>query len=129
MRLALIVIVLLSVPSAGSTEPADIAPARDPAIALSEEFTAALSMSANAGLIGFLARHPDSPEAEHGRDVLRARPSPDTAPAADPDGEVWLAFDQARIVGTPEAMEAFAARYPGHPLALEAARPIWTAGQ
>jgi hypothetical protein len=125
MRSFVVLLALATAPTAVGAEAA--APPRDPAIALAEEFGAAAEAPGNAALIGFLARHPDGPKAERARLLLRARPAAGRTAAPGPDGDIWLAFDAARALGTPTAMAAFAARYPTHPLAIEAALPFWTA--
>ena len=97
-----------------------VAPQADPAIALRRELAAALAAGTSAALILFLARHPDTAEAGTARAALERR-EPDPAPPGGPDGDIVAAFDRARP-GGPAALDAFAARYPNHPLAAEAGR-------
>ena len=99
-------------------------PRRDPAMATREEFALAEADGSNGALILFIARAPETAEAEVARTMLRGRNHPDTAPMPGPDGTIITDFDAARLAG-PAALRAFVARYTGHPLALEAARPIW----
>ena len=80
----------------------------------------ALAAGTSAALILFLARHPDGTEAGTARAALERR-EPDPAPPGGPDGDIVAAFDRARP-GGPAALDAFAARYPNHPLAAEAGR-------
>lgn len=103
-----------------------VAPARDGAVALEEQYQAAVAAAGNWALINFIARDPEAPRAVDARALLLVRP-PDAVPGPGPDGEIYLAFDRARAIGTPAAMAAFAAAYPTHPLAIEAARPVWSA--
>ena len=97
-------------------------PARDPALAVAEEFALAEDAGTSAALILFIARHPGTAAAAAARDRLAIRAAPDPAPPPGPDGAIIAAFDAARRAG-PAALRAFAARYPGHPLAAEAA--VW----
>lgn len=125
---ALVAGLLPSPPLAASTPapaPVGTVPRRaDEAAVLRGLLAEALGAGTDAPLIGFIARYPDEPLAEAARQALRARPTADRAPAPGPDGEIFLAFDMARLGGTP-ALERFAARYPTHPLAAEARRPVW----
>ncbi|MBP7000589.1 hypothetical protein [Amaricoccus sp.] len=103
---------------------AESAPPPPPGAALAEELALAEAAGTSAALILFVARHPD--EADAARARLAARHAPDPAPAAGPDADMIAAFDAARRSGDPAALAAFAARYPGHPLAAEALRPEWS---
>lgn len=106
---------------------AEVPPARDGAVAIQAELGAALADGSNAALILFIARFPDQPLADQARQALLARTSPDPAPDPGPDGDMIMEFDRARLSGTHAALAQFSARYAGHPLAAEAARPIWLA--
>lgn len=111
-------------------------PPPDPGRALAAEFAAARAAGSSAALIGFIARHPDTPSAAEARVALAARrqPDPEAAPGAaagpgrdpgtDPDAAIVAAFDRARLAG-PTALAGFAAAYPNHPLGLEAQRRFW----
>ena len=103
----------------------EMVPPRDPALAEAEEFALAREEGSNGALILFIARAPRSALAETARRMLRERGAPDPAPPAGPNGAIIAEFDAARLAGPP-ALRAFAARYPGHPLAEEARRPFWT---
>lgn len=109
----------------GAAALAETPPARDPAIAVAEEFAGAEAQGSNAALILFVIRHPEAPEAATARAALAARRSPDPQPDPGPDGAIIAAFDAARLSGDPGALAAFAARYPGHPLAAEAMLLYW----
>lgn len=98
-------------------------PANETAV-LRQLLSEALGAGANAPIIAFIARYPDEALTETARQALRARPIPDPAPAPGPDGEIFMAFDLARLARGP-ALADFAARYPAHPLAAEALRPVW----
>ncbi len=101
-------------------------PPPDEAAGLARVLARAEARGDNAALIAFIARNPDEPLAERARAALRARPLPDPTPADGPDGAIFLAFDRARLSADPAAALAdFARTYSGHPLAAEAARPIW----
>ena len=50
--------------------------------------------------------------------ALAARRQADPTPVEGPDGNIVAAFDRARLDG-PAMLDAFAARYPNHPLAAE----------
>ena len=80
-----------------------------------------LADGSSGALILFLARYPDGPDAGTVRAALAARRQPDPAPVGGPDGDIVAAFDRARLDG-PATLDAFAARYPNHPLAAEARR-------
>ena len=81
----------------------------------------ALADGSGGALILFLARYPDGPDAGTVRAALAARRQADPAPVGGPDGDIVAAFDGARLDG-PATLDAFAARYPNHPLAAEARR-------
>lgn len=102
---------------------AEAAPAMDPQAVLADFYARSLAADSSAALILFIARYPDDPLADEARVRLRARP-PDPAAAGGPDGEIIAQFDAARG-GGPAALDAFARRHAGHPLAAEALRPFW----
>ena len=115
---------------------AEAAAPMDPQAVLADLYARTLAADSSAALILFIARYPDDPLAGEARLRLRARP-PDPAPAegpdgmsdglndgANPDGAIIAQFDAARIAG-PAALDAFALRHAGHPLAAEALRPFW----
>lgn len=107
---------------------AEAAAPMDPQAVLADLYARTLAADSSAALILFIARYPDDPLAGEARLRLRAR-SPDLAPpggpdGADPDGAIIAQFDAARIAG-PAALDAFARRHAGHPLAAEALRPFW----
>lgn len=104
---------------------AESRPARDPAVAVAEQFADAEAAGSNAALILFILRYPDEPQAATARAALAARRSPDPRPDPGPDGAMIAAFDAARLSGDPAALKAFAAAYPNTPLAAEALRPDW----
>ena len=106
----------------GRSEP--LPPPADATAGLRQLLSEALGAGTDAPLIAFIARDPDEPLTETARLALRARPTADRVPAPGPDGEIFLAFDVARLAGAP-ALADFAARYPTHPLAAEALRPVW----
>ena len=81
----------------------------------------ALADGSGGALILFLARYPDGPDAGTVRAALAARRQADPAPVGGPDGDIVAGFDRARLDG-PATLDAFAARYPNHPLAAEARR-------
>ena len=81
----------------------------------------ALADGSSGALILFLARYPDGPDAGTVRAALAARRQADPAPVGGPDGDIVAGFDRARLDG-PATLDAFAARYPNHPLAAEARR-------
>jgi hypothetical protein len=110
---------------AGPTTAGAVPPAADFAARLPALLAAARAEGSNAALILFLARWPDTAEAEEARVALRARGRPDPRPDPGPDGTIVAAFDRARLAG-PAALAAFAAAYPNHPLGLEAERPFWS---
>lgn len=105
---------------------APIPPPRDPAVVLDAEYQRARAAGTNAALILFIARQPDSPLADQARVTLRGRTTPDPTPDSGPDGDILMAFDLARLSRDRAALDDFARLYAGHPLAAEAARPIWT---
>ena len=84
----------------------------------------ALADGSGGALILFLARYPDGPDAGTVRAALAARRQADPAPVGGPDGAIVAGFDRARLDG-PATLDAFAARYPNHPLAAEARRWSW----
>ena len=96
----------------------------DPKVVLANLYARSLAEDSSAGLILFIARYPDDPLAEDARRRLRLRADPDPTPFEGPDGRLIADFDAARRAG-PAALDAFAARNPGHPLAVEARRPFW----
>lgn len=101
-------------------------PPLDPAVALDRSFARAVAEDSNAALLLFIARNPDTTEAEAARRLLARRPGLDPLPYRGPDGPILEAFDRARLAG-PEALAAFAARYrDSHPLGAEALDPAWT---
>lgn len=107
---------------------AEAAAPMDPQAVLADLYARTLAADSSAALILFIARYPDDPLAGEARLRLRARP-PDPAPAegpdgVNPDGAIIAQFDAARIAG-PAALDAFARRHAGHPLAAEALRPFW----
>jgi hypothetical protein len=101
-----------------------VPPRADEAAVLRQLLSQALGAGANAPLIAFIARYPDEALTETARQALHARLTPDPTPGPGPDGDIFMAFDIARLAGPP-ALADFAARYPTHPLAAEARRPIW----
>jgi hypothetical protein len=103
---------------------AEAATPRDPQVVLETLYARTVAEDSGAGLILFIARYPDDPLAEDARRRLRLRADPDPASPAGPDGRLVAEFDAARRAG-PAALDAFAARNPGHPLAAEARRPFW----
>ena len=103
---------------------AEAAPPLDPRVVLADLYARTLAEDSGAGLILFIARYPDDPLAEDARRRLRLRAAPDPIPPAGPDGRLIAEYDAARRAG-PAALDAFAARHPGHPLAAEARRPFW----
>lgn len=109
---------------AGASAAGQAAAPRDPQVVLEEHYSQTVAEDSGAGLILFIARYPDDPLAEDARRRLRLRVDPDPAPPAGPDGRLIADFDAARRAG-PAALDAFAARSPGHPLAAEALRPFW----
>lgn len=112
--------------SVAGAAPGESLPPPDDAAGLARALARAEARGDNAALIAFIARNPDEPLTERARAALRARPLPDPASAGGPDGAIFLAFDRARLSADPAtALAAFARTYPGHPLAAEAARPIW----
>lgn len=101
-------------------------PPLDPAVALNRSFARAVAEDSNAALLLFIARNPDTAEAEAARGLLARRPGLDPLPYPGPDGPILEAFDRARLAG-PAALAAFAARYrDSHPLGTEALNPAWT---
>lgn len=113
---------------AGDRAAAEAAAPMDPQAVLADLYARTLAADSSAALILFIARYPDDPLAGEARLRLRARP-PDPAPAegpdgVNPDGAIIAQFDAARIAG-PAALDAFARRHAGHPLAAEALRPFW----
>lgn len=79
----------------------------------------------SAALIRFLWRYHDHPLSEKARHLLA---NGNYLPARNTAG-VWVdrkvvEFDAARRDGSISALNDFIGRYPGHPLALEAARII-----
>lgn len=120
-------------PGAAVRAAAEAAAPMDPGVVLADLYARTLAEESAAALVLFIARYPDAPLAEAARARLKARALPDPAPPggleggnfpAGPDGAVYAEFDAARRAG-PAALDAFARRHPGHPLAAEAARPIW----
>lgn len=79
----------------------------------------ALADGSNGALILFVARYPGEPAADAARAALAGRHAPDPGPASGPDGDIVAAFDRARLAGA-AALDAFALRYPNHPLGAEA---------
>ncbi len=118
---------------AGDRAAAEAAAPMDPQAVLADLYARTLAADSSAELILFIARYPDDPLAGEARLRLRARP-PDPAPAEgpdgvnpdgdNPDGAIIAQFDAARVAG-PAALDAFARRHAGHPLAAEALRPFW----
>lgn len=108
---------------AGERAAAEAAAPMDPQAVLADLYARSLAADSSAALILFIARYPDDPLAGEARIRLRARP-PDPAPAGGPDGAIIAQFDAARV-GGPAALDAFALRHAGHPLAAEALRPFW----
>ena len=105
----------------------DSLPPPDGAAILRRILARAEARGDNAALIAFIARYPEEPLTDEARTTLLARTAPDSAPAGGTDGAIFFAFDAARLSADPaDALAAFARTYPGHPLAAEAARPIWT---
>lgn len=116
--------------AAGTENPAsaEAAAPMDPQAVLADLYARTLAADSSAALILFIARYPDDPLAGEARLRLRARP-PDPAHSegphgANPDGAIIAQFDAARVAG-PAALDAFARRHAGHPLAAEALRPFW----
>jgi hypothetical protein len=104
-----------------------VPPPPDYAAGLRSSLDQALADGSNAALILFIARYPDETLTGTARTALKARTAPDPLPPPGPDGTIVAAFDAARLAG-PAALAAFAGAYGNHPLAAEAARPVW-AGQ
>lgn len=103
----------------------DTPPRRDPEEVMAEIYTAAIAAGTNAELILFIGRYPDHPLADRARLALAARNQPDSVARGGPDGDIIAAFDEARLDGSAGAVERFADRFRGHPLAAEIRRPIW----
>ena len=89
------------------------------------EFERARAEGTRQALIRFIARHPDHPLADRARRLLsdpsvgRREAPPDRA---DPDADIYAAFDRALQRNTVKGYEAFIGLHPAHPLAEEARR-------
>jgi hypothetical protein len=105
---------------------AEAARPMDPQVVLADLYARTLAEDSSGALILFIARYPDDPLADGARRRLRLRTGPDPVPFRGPDDQLLSEFDAARRAG-PAALDAFAARHPGHPLAAEAQRPFWRA--
>jgi hypothetical protein len=116
---------LVAIGAAGPAS-AEAAPPLDPQVVLADLYARTLAEDSDAALILFIARYPDDPLAEDARRRLRLRAGPDPVSFGGPDGRLISEFDAARRAG-PAALDAFAARHPGHPLAAEAQQPFWRA--
>ena len=103
---------------------AEVPPPPDYAAGLRSTLDAALAEGSNAALILFIARYPDEALTDEARTALAARRRLD-AGYPGPDGDIFAAFDRARLAG-PAALAAFAATYSGHPLGAEARRAVWS---
>jgi hypothetical protein len=109
----------------GAPQPPEgvVPPPPDYAAGLRSTLDQALADGSNAALIGFIARYPDEAIADEARAALAARGQM-AGPYPGPDGDIFAAFDRARLAG-PAALAAFAATYPNHPLGAEAGRAAW----
>jgi hypothetical protein len=95
----------------------------DPGVALARELAQAVAKDSNAALVNFIARHPHEALTDEARARLAARPSQPSG-STGPDAAIYADFDAARLAG-PKALDGFALRYSGHPLAAEALRSFW----
>lgn len=116
-RLLTLLVTMTGLSVAGMAAP----PRIDPATAVRRQLDDAFAADASAPLILFIARYPDEPIVMAARFRLATRRQSDPSPARGPDGAIVAAFDRARLDGV-AALDAFAARYPNHPLGAEAAR-------
>ena len=126
--LAVMVVAVTATAQAGNhaaTVPPDsvMAPEPDYDAVLAAEFQAAIAKGTREALIRLVARHPGK-IAQRALELLRegsglplAKPG-----SADPDAEVYAAFDVALHADTPPAYNSFIERYAPHPLAEQAAR-------
>lgn len=124
--LALFSALFVVLPGAGGaqirSEP--LPPPADDAAVMQSVYEQAVAAGSSAALILFIARNPDHPLADAARRDLAARGTVDPASPGGPDGDIIMQFDTARLHGS-AALNGFAARHPGHPLAVEAQRPFW----
>lgn len=97
-------------------------PERDIEAILLDTFNEAVRSGSAGALLKFISRNPDHPLADKARQLLERGNYP---PARKTQSE-WVdskivEFDAARRAG-PDALKAFIARHPSHPLAAEARR-------
>jgi hypothetical protein len=102
----------------------DMAPEPDYEAVMAKEFRGAVEEGTSAALLRFIARHPDHPLANRARELLAGRKARDEDRSSEPDADIYGAFEDARRKNSIEAFEAFAERYAGHPLSVEAKRRI-----
>ena len=91
---------------------------------LAAEFDNAVAQGTREALIRFISRHPGSAPAARAFRLLdggTGLPLKGNS-YADPDADVYAAFDEAYRAGGAAALDAFIARYAPHPLAEEAKR-------
>lgn len=117
---------LLALPGFGGAQGVSdpLPPPPDNVAGMRASYEQAVAADTGAALILFIARNPDHPLADAARRDLAARPTADRVSPGGPDGDIILQFDAARLGGR-AALDGFAARHPGHPLAVEARRPFW----
>ena len=97
-------------------------PERDIEAILLDTFNEAARSGSAGALIKFISRNPDHPLADKARRLLEqgSYPPARKSPTEWVDSKI-VDFDAARREG-PDALKAFIARHPGHPLADEARR-------
>jgi hypothetical protein len=97
-------------------------PERDIEAILQDTFDEAVRSGTAAALIKFISRNPDHPLADKARRLLEAGSyAPARKTPTDWVDSKIVEFDAARRAG-PDALNAFIARHPDHPLAAEARR-------
>jgi hypothetical protein len=118
---------LRQMPIAEATRPGYLVamrPERDIEAILQDAFDEAVRSGSAAALIKFISRNPDHSLADKARQLLEegSYPPARKTPTDWVDSKI-VEFDAARRAG-PDALKAFIARHPGHPLAAEARRML-----
>jgi hypothetical protein len=97
-------------------------PERDIEVILQDTFDEAVRSGTAGALIKFISRNPDHALADKARQMLEEGSYPPARKTqADWVDSKIVAFDAARRAG-PDALRAFIAKHPDHPLAAEARR-------
>jgi hypothetical protein len=97
-------------------------PERDPEAIVQDAFDEAVRNRSAGGLIKFISRNPEHPLAERARQLLKTgKYAPARKTATEFFDSKIVEFDAARRAG-PEALKAYIAKYPDHPLSKEARR-------